>query len=287
MSGHKLALFSLYGAFATIALNGVAAKSIGLDALSITQLRCVIGAVVMLITLAVWQGKIGLAERTNYPKALVLGCVMAIHWVTFFNGMMVSTIAIGILAHYTFPIITVLVEPILSRQKPALTDIGVAFAVLIGAATMVPDWHFDSGYTLGLAYGLISAVMFSLRNIFQRHWLQRESSTQVMLIQICVVAVVLSPWVDYSTALNLNPQEWVYLLFLGIISTAAGHTLIAFGLRHVSAKSTGMIGCLQPPLAIFFAWLILAETPQMTTLIGGGIILAAALYESIKQHQKE
>ncbi len=286
MTTHKKALFVLYAAFATIALNGVAAKSIGLDAISITQLRCVIGGSLMALVLGLWQGSLALSQPRLYPKALLLGCLMTIHWVTFFKGMMVSTVAIGILAHYTYPIITVTLEPLLTQKRPALADIAIALVVLLGAGIMVPQWGLNSQYVAGLGFGLISATTFSLRNIFQRHWLQQESSTRVMLIQVSTVAVLLSPWLDWSGALALDIKGWAYLMFLGVVSTAMGHTLIAYGLRHVSAKTTGLIGCLQPPLAIVFAWLILGETPELQTFIGGSIILCAALYESIQQHTK-
>lgn len=283
MPVHRLALIGLYFGFIVMGLNGVLAKSVNLNALSITQLRCTIAVAAMVVALFLLKSKPVFNNPQNYVKTILLGMLMTIHWTTFFQGMIVSTVAIGILAHYTYPVITVLVEPLLKGEKPATTDIVIALTVLVGAAVMVPNWHNQQ--MTGVLFGLVSALSFSSRNILQRHWLQREESSKVMFIQVLTVAVILLPFMEPQATRNLSAAEWQFIAILGVVSTAGCHTLIAFGLRHVSAKTVGLLGCMQPPLAILFAWLLLRETPDINTFIGGGIILSAALYETVKSQQ--
>lgn len=282
----QIALLSLYCAVAILSINGVFAKAIPLDAVTITHARCAVAVVVLLAFSVIQRQALRLSHRNHYRAVAVLGVLMAVHWVTFFKGMQVSTVAIGMLAHYSHPVLTVIFEPLMDRKAPALTDLIAGMVVFIGIVLMVPDWTVGGNALMGVFFGLLSAIAFSTRNIFQRRWVRGEPGSSVMLYQMLVVAVVTLPVVipldGYDQLMQASTKTWLMILVLGVISTALSHTLLAISLRALSAKTVSLISCLQPPLAILLGWLLLAETPAPITLAGGSLILAAAAYESVK-----
>lgn len=285
----QIALLSLYCAVIILSINGVLAKAIPIDAVTITHTRCAI-AVAVLLAFSVFQRQtLRLLHRTHYRAVAVLGVLMAIHWVSFFKGMQVSTVAIGMLAHYSHPVLTVIFEPLMDRKAPARTDLLAGLVVFAGIVLMVPDWTVGGNALLGVVFGLLSAMAFSARNIFQRRWVRGEPGSSVMFYQMLVVALVTLPAVialnGHKELAQASMETWLMILALGVISTAFSHTLLAISLRALSAKTVSLISCLQPPLAILLGWLLLAETPAPITLGGGTLILAAAAYESIKSRR--
>jgi drug/metabolite transporter (DMT)-like permease len=273
-------LGSIYLATFLLAINGVLCKSIDLDAVSITALRCAI-ALVALLAFAYWHAQPwGYASPKRRALVVFLGLLMGLHWACFFQAIQVSTVAIGILAHFSAPVVTVLLEPLLDRRWPLFSDLLAALGVLVGLAIMVPHWSLDSQMLWGILFGLCSALAMACRNVFQRRWLQGESSTQGMVVQVAVAALLCAPFTAVDQALALPGVQWVYILLLGLISTALAHTLVVVSLQQLSAKTVGLISCFQPPLAIAMGWLFLAETPSLRTCVGGALILGCAGYEA-------
>ena len=214
---------------------------------------------------------------------------MGLHWITFFHSMQVSTVAIGMLSLFTYPIITVLLEPFFNKIRVKTSDIVAGVVVLIGVLMMVKDdlHQFDSSVMQGVFWGVISAFLFSIRNLLQKYHHPAVSSDGLILHQVIAIALMLLVFVDYSEVASLESGDWLMLVLLGAVSTATAHSLLSYSLKHLPAKSVAMISCLQPLFATLFAWLLLNETPTQSIVLGGLIIVSVALYESIKKSMGE
>jgi drug/metabolite transporter (DMT)-like permease len=285
MTSSPLGLPALYLSIFLLALTGLFAKLIPLDATSIIQLRSVVAAVGLASFMAAQRRRPRLRGLRAYAGVYALGLLLGLHWVTFFHAMQVSSVAVGMLAMFTFPIITILLEPFFTTRKLMVGDLVAGLVVLAGLGIMVGPGLTDLRLpvTQGVLFGLFSALLFALRNLLQKYLYVGESSDGLILHQVIAIALVLIPFVDYPRAQALDGAGVVNILLLGLLSTAAGHTLLAFSLKQLSAKSVALIQCLQPPLAALLAWWVIGETPGAAVLIGGGMILSIAAYESLRQ----
>lgn len=285
MSDSKQGLSVLYVAVLLLALNGLFSKLIPLDAASITQLRSVLAAATLLAFAVLRKRQYKLDNTRQYIGIYAIGAILGLHWISFFHSMQVSTVAIGMLSLFTYPMITVLLEPFYTKQKLLISDIFAALIVLFGVYIMLGDkmTAFDSDIVQGVFWGVVSAFLFALRNLLQKYYYPEVSADRLMMHQVVAVSIMLVVFVDYPSAINLTTNDWLSLLLLGTISTAAAHTLLSYSLKHLVAKSVAMISCLQPFIATLFAWLILSEEPTNAVLLGGCIIVSVALYESFKQ----
>ncbi|MDH5485520.1 MAG: DMT family transporter [Gammaproteobacteria bacterium] len=284
MTDPKHGMPILYAAVFLLALNGLFAKLIPLDATSITQLRSVLAAITLFLFALLGKRQYRLDSLRQYLGVYGIGVVLGLHWVSFFHAMQVSTVAIGMLSLFTYPMITVLLEPFFSKQKIRLPDIFAAIVVLIGIFMMVKDdMHaFDSDIVQGVFWGVSSAFLFALRNVMQKYYYPGISADRLMMHQVIAISFMLALFVEYPAVVQMGAGDWLTLLLLGVISTATAHTLLAYSLKHLPAKSIAMISCLQPFFATLFAWLLLNEEPGRSVLIGGVIIVSVALYESLK-----
>ena len=94
------------------------------------------------------------------------------------------------------------------------------------------------------------------------------------------MAVVLLCFTD-TVVLDIENNQWWLLVLLGIVFTAVPHTLFAHGLIHLKAKTASLIACVQVVYATLFAAVLLGEWPSVNVLIGGLIVISAAMYESL------
>ena len=289
MTDSKSSLSILYVAVFLLSLNGLFSKVIPLDAVSVTQLRSVLAAISLLLFALVLKREFRLGSTRQYLGVYSIGVIMGLHWITFFHSMQVSTVAIGMLSLFTYPMITVLLEPLFNKTRLNASDIVAGLLVLVGVFLMVIDdlHEFDSSTMQGVLWGVISALLFSIRNLLQKYYHPAVSSDGLILHQVIAIAVMLLVFVDYSSVVSLELGDWLLLVLLGAVSTAAAHSLLSYSLKYIDAKSVAMISCLQPLFAALFAWLLLNEVPTQSIVLGGLIIVSVALYESIKKSMKK
>ena len=112
MTNSLKGLVAVHTAVLIFGLTALFSKLITLSALEITLLRSIIAAF-LIFSIFIWQKKsIKLSNIKDYSIVILLGILLALHWVTYFHAMQVSSIAVGVIALYTFPIITVFLDPL-------------------------------------------------------------------------------------------------------------------------------------------------------------------------------
>lgn len=255
-------------------LAGVLGKLSGLPAPLIVLGRVVIASLALMIVVR-WLHLYTRPRATREAAVLLAqGVLLAIHWTTFFQAINVSSVAVGLLAFSSFPLFTVVFEPILLRQRPNLIQMLAALAIIPGIYLLVPVFDVTDSTTVGVLWGLASGMTFALLSVLNR-WLARGySSLVISLYQETVAAVVLLPALIWFPAVQLlHPQTLVALVCLGLFCTAFAHTLFIEGLKSITAQLASLIASLEPVWGIMFAFAFLHEIPTTRTLLGGSIIV--------------
>ena len=280
MNSHREGLLSVHSSVLIFGLTALFSKLISLSAIEITFLRSIFAVLTIAIFIKFIKESLLLKHRKDYLIALLLGSLLCIHWVTYFHSMQISSIAIGIISLYTYPVITVFLEPLFHGEKPHVKDIISAIVVLFGIYLLVPELTIDNKTTQGVLWGVLSAFLFALRNIIQRRHFNAYPARHALLYQGAFVVLLLLPF-SAKVIVEVNQQQWLLLILLGIFFTALPHTLFANSLLHLKAKTVGLIACMQVVYGTLFAALFLAELPDWKTVVGGVIVVSAAAYETI------
>ncbi|MDO6488728.1 DMT family transporter [Colwellia sp. 6_MG-2023] len=281
MTAKQQSLWFLHSAVLLFGGTALFSKLIGLPALDITVYRTGVAAIVLFILLTIQKKKIALANPKDYGVAILLGAVVGIHWVTYFASMQMAGVTVGVIAFFTYPVITVFLEPLLSKTKsrPKVKDIVIAVIVLIGIFLLIPEINLGNQVTVGIIIGVISAFFFALRNVLHKNYFSHYSGPHTMLYQTLVAFLMLGLFVDVPP-LEVSTNDWLLVLLAGAIFTAMPHALFASSLRHLSATTAGLISCLQPLYGSVLAFLLLNERVNIMTVIGGTLVISAALFET-------
>jgi len=280
MNKQTQGLLSVHSAVLLFGFTALFSKLIALSAIDITFLRTLPALAAIALYMYYGKQRFALGSINNYAIAGLLGILLATHWVTYFHAMQVSSVAIGVISLYTYPVITVLLEPLFHREKPLFKDIISAIVVLYGVYLLVPEFSLNAKQLQGALWGVLSALLFAMRNIIQRRYFHQHSAISAQFYQIIVVCLLLLAFSAASITKVTAPQ-WLLLLLLGVVFTALPHTLFTHSLRYLKAKTVSLIGCIQVVYATALAALILSEIPDWKTIVGGILVISAAVYETL------
>jgi drug/metabolite transporter (DMT)-like permease len=268
-------------------LGGTAlfSKLIPLSALDITFGRSLPGFIMLFLFVKISGESLKLDRGKDYFIGIGLGMIMAVHWVTYFASMQYSSVSVGIIALFTFPVITVLLEPFFEKIRIRWQDITSALVVLLGIWLIVPSVSLSDEVTLGVLIGVFSAFLYAIRNLMHRKYFSHYSGSKAMAYQIMVICPCLI-WFVSDDFISMSWQTAAMLLLLGTVFTALPHAMIANALKHLRAKTFSLVACMQPLYGVVFAIIVLNESPTWQTLVGGLMVVSAAVYETINAHKQ-
>jgi len=220
-------------------------------------------------------------NKKDVPSFILSALFLGAHWVTYFYALKLSNVALGILSLYTFPIITALLEPLFFKTKLNPIHIVLGLLVLLGIYILVPELNYQNTYVKGILFGILSALLYALRTLILKSHVPNYNGTMLMFYQLLIVSIALLPILFYYGSSNIETQ-FPYVILLALLTTAIGHTLFIKSLKYFSVSTASIISSMQPIYAIILAYLFLKEIPTWNTFLGGLLILATVVIESVR-----
>jgi len=282
---HSNQLLLLTFATLLISTSGALGKFIDLPTPVIIFCRSVLGALFLFIFCRYKKLNIKIKSRKDIPTILLSALLLGTHWVTYFYALKLSNVAIGMLSLFTFPVITALLEPLFTKTKLNPIHILLALMVLLGIYILAPDLNFENTYIKGILIGVFSALCYALRNLILKRHIHKYDGTVLMMQQVLIVSIFLLPVMFKRDISNIQSQL-PYLIILGLVTTAIGHSLFINSLKHFSVSTASIIGSAQPIFGIIIAFIFLKEVPTLNTFFGGSLIIATVVIESVRSRNK-
>ena len=283
---HLYYLFLLNLGMLFISTSGILGRYIALPPPISIWFRSLIALIILLLYSRYKKFSLKIEWEKHGLAVCWSGFLLALHWITYFFALQLSNVAIGMLSLFTYPIITVFLEPFFIPVKLQKRHLLLGFLIMIGIYILVPDFDIKNNATQGLLIGLFSAFTYSLRNlIIKKHNNMGNSSIQ-MIYQLAVIVILLIPVHWVYPDINIS-SEWPYLIILGTITTALGHTLFLSSFSHFKISTASIISSIQPIFGVLLGALFLSEIPDLKSMLGGILILVTVVIESRKSKMKK
>jgi drug/metabolite transporter (DMT)-like permease len=273
----KSGFYQIHLAVLLFSLAGLMGKMISLSPILIVLGRVAFASLALAGILYFLRVDFRLEKRDDAFFLPLLGCVLALHWIAFFQSIQVSTVAVGLLSYSAFPVFAALIEPLISGDRISVKEVSTASVAVLGAAVLVPSFAMTDNITRGVFWGVLSGALFALLSVLNRRYAGRYSGLIIAFYEDVAAAVVLAP-IAFFAHFQLEARDFFLLAFLGIVSTAAAHSLFISGMKYVRARTASVIATLEPVYGIAFAILLLGEIPAFRTIAGGILILGAAAF---------
>lgn len=264
-----------------VSSSAIFAKLITLNPGQVVLFRCLIGGFFLGLFLKFRGVQLWPVFKQYWGFFLITGFFLGIHWVLLFWAIQISTVSVTILAVFTFPVITTLLEPLFFKMKLVWFNLVTAGLILLGISFLVPEYSLENQISLGVLLGVLSAVLISVRNLLCKKYIQKISGPEMMFFQVGVSAVILLPTLFIERP-DLNVQNVAYLVSMGLVTTALGHTIFVYCLKFFRTSTASIITSIQPFYGIVLAMIFLKETPGTNIFIGGAMIVGTVILENVK-----
>ena len=210
---------------------------------------------------------------------------MGIHWIAYFISLKLSSVAIGMLSVFTYPIITAFLEPLMLNIKFKKSNLLLGLMVLTGIYFLVPEFSLKNDEFKAIGFGVFSALCYSIRNIYMKSKSTEYEGSILMVYQLIIVSVLLSP-VFFVYDITGLQSSLPAILILALLTTATGHTLFIYSFRNFTISTASIISSIQPVYGIIIGMIVLGEYPALNTIFGGVLILGTVLIESIRSFKE-
>ena len=201
---------------------------------------------------------------------VLMACVFAATSIGFAGAFTQTTAANALFIIATVPVFgavlgwLVLREPVALRTALAIVVALVGIAVIFGEA-------LGAGGMLGNLIALGTAACLGA-NLVLRRAIDRDITLPALCLAGFIGAAVSVQFADPS---HVSTWDLGVLAYLGLIMLPIALSLFYSGARYAPPGEVGLIALVETVLGPFWVWLVLAETPTPTTLIGGALVLVA------------
>jgi drug/metabolite transporter (DMT)-like permease len=252
----------------------VIAAGVDLPAAALVFWRCAVAAVTVPALVLIVRRLPLLVVEHRRPQVLGLGLLVALHWALLFETLKLASVAVAILTVYTAPIFLAVLAPLLlpeARSRIGLIALGISAPGI--ALIALGGEGGAAANPAAVGTGLGAAITYALIVIWSKSLVRNIAPVALAFWSYAVVAVLLFPFALAGGRFLPQGVEWVWVIALGAVLTAAAGVLYMRALRDVTAQSAGLLAYLDPLSASLLAWAILGQDLGWQVVVGGVAVL--------------
>ena len=266
---HRLGLAAVTMSAVAWSLAGLFTRLLTLDSWTMLAWRGLFGGLGLAVVIVATERRhAARAFRIGWPGWL-FSLLSAAGMICFITSLRHTTVAHVAVIYATIPFVAAGLGWGLLGERPTRRALAASIAALAGVGLMV-GFSLDGGWSGdALAFGM--TVCMALVVV-----VMRCHPTIPTMPAACLSAILcgLVCW-PLGHPLAISGSDLPILALFGIANSAVGLSLFTLGAKHLPAIETALIGSLDAPLAPLWVWLAFGETPAWSTLVGGGIVIAA------------
>ncbi len=245
----------------------------GLNSFTINVLRFFALVVIFALWIGLERGDFRLPKR-SLAITLFLGFLIACSGLTNFAAIVFIPVSLAILIFYTYPLVTLILNSILERRAPSPTDY-LAFACAFGGLALILEVSVDVLNVTGVALSLVGSLAAGAHLVVAKHAM-RIASFRVVIFYMALSAFLLSglATMAYGRLSVPAPGPGMWLLAYVIAGFCIGMGAMLGGVRMIGPVRTSIIMCMEPPVVIGLAYVLLGERLSTMQLLGSVLVVA-------------
>ena len=268
--------------------NGIIASHISLESYEIVFSRSLIGGLFLIAIYILGKNRPRfLKDKKTVLCLLTSGAAMGANWLFLYEAYKEIGVSISTLACYCGPPILMALTPLIFKEKLMWPKLLGICSVLIGMFCVYGTELAKSGFSWGLVFGVLSALMYPIMVIFNKkaeNVSGFESSMSQLVVAFLIVA--LFTLIKDGGAFTIPKDSIPWILLLGILNTGFGCYLYFSSLQSLPANSVAVCGYFEPLSALGFSALFLHESLSTVQIIGAVLVLGGAAFAELYQSKK-
>lgn len=270
LSEHQKGLLFVFIAGLLWSTGGLFIKLISLPAMQLAFFRCIIAAVTFGI---LFRKRILLFNKLTFINSLFYAAIL----ITFVIATKTTTAANAIFLQSTAPIYVLIFEPIFNKTKYEKINVITVVVCVLGMLLFFVG-KLEPGHLEGNIIALLSGIAFAsfFLGMKMNDPKYQQSSIFYGNILVAIISIPFLFSLEYLTIKDLS-----MLAFLGVFQIAIAYAFFSSGLKRILAVEASIIAMIEPVLNPVWVFIGYGETPTLTAIIGGLIILGAIVVRSL------
>lgn len=225
-------------------------------------------------------------SKTSFLKFIFTGALVGGHWILFFQAIKSSTVPVTLVCLSSITLFTAIFEPLFSKKKISKLEALAGLLIIIGILII---FKFETRYTKGIIFGLISAVFASLFSIINSKLVKQNEAPVIAFYELtgalCWITIFLFATHGFNNSMYLKTSDIAYLVALGTICTSLAYVAGVSVMREISAFKVALITNLEPVYGILLSFIFFGERNKMQLgfWIGALIILSTIFLFPVAQ----
>ena len=241
-----------------------------ISSISLVGIRTFLGS----IFLSLFIARKGFNFKSLLKPGLILGPLLAIHWVTMFESIELNSIAIGIGLIFSYPIFLLMIEYLKGTQL-SFFQVLIIFLGFLGVYLLLEIESINS--LKGVFFGVVSAVSLALIISIGEKFSNNLGGLNVAFTQLVFAAIILF----YFT---LDGMTWLFNnllvgIFLGFFLTGVGLSTYWYVVKIIKPISVSTISYLEPLTGVLLGIYLLDEAISIRQLVGFFLVIGTGMLQ--------
>ncbi|MBP1889328.1 drug/metabolite transporter (DMT)-like permease [Clostridium moniliforme] len=271
-------------------MMGVTSRTLGnagIDSMSISFFRCLIASIGFGIFLFIFNKDAFKVDLKGIIISSIYGIVtFGLSFTTFNIAVERVPIAVATVLMFTNPIWVTIFNAIFFKEKITGKKAIVIILAITGCFLIsnIFGVGFENLDIVGLLVGLSTGVLFALQLVIPRFFEGKYTKDSMLIYGFIASAIVLAFFtnftgIDNAITSSASPIFVVLnILSIGVLSTFIANISYVKATDYIETGVASVLVALEPVLGSLFAYLVYGETLTGLQLIGGLLIIIAAIW---------
>ena len=209
---------------------------------------------------------------------VVIAALSTSGMICFISAFFYTSIANVSFVYGTMPLVTFLLS--LAFLKARADLVSVASCLLAALGTMFIMWgarELDDALGILLAFGM---TFFMASLTIAGKYYPNANGIKATYLSAFLGALATLPFSSFADTL---PVDYFWLFLYGFVNVGLGFGVYLLGVQRVAALTAALVGMAEIPIAPIWAWLLFQEEAGIKTVLGGIIILVAAVMYVVRK----
>ncbi len=216
------------------------------------------------------------AIKSSYVVLIVCAILMAVSNILFISAVKTTTVANVVIIFSTAALFSALFAYLFYKEKITKNIIIASFFMFVGLYIIFND-QLDIGSSEGNIYALLCTALFSIFFVLLSRYKEMD---RVVLTALSGVALSVIAFF-FCDDLAIDFKTLLIIMAMGLLISPFSRVLIGNGAIYISASEVSLLMIIETIMAPIWVWLFLNEIPSSYTFIGGSIIIATLIANSI------
>ena len=222
------------------------------------------------------------ALNTNLPMMIVCAILMGTSNIFFITAVKTTTVANVVIIFSTAALFSALFAYLFYKEKITKNIIIASFFMFVGLFIIFND-KLEIGSIEGNIYALFCTALFATSYVLLSRY---KDMNRIILTAFSGLALSIIAFF-FCDELAIDFKTLTVVMIMGLLISPISRVLLGTGAKYIRASEVSLLMIIETIMAPIWVWIFLNEVPSSYTFIGGSIIIATLIINSIYTLKKE